>query len=243
MSYDDFNSMGNEAVNPSPFASFENAEKRNTVLGKTFSWMFWGLGISSAAALLFSQAIFNNLELINALIPLVIIELIFVIIFSTKVSSMSAKSAKICFILYACINGLTLSTVFLRYSLGSVYITFLITASMFAIAALYGKFTQKDLTNLGSYCIMGLWGIIIAGIVNIFLRNSMLDFISSLIGIVLFIGLTAYDVNKIKEYSEQVGLDSDEQVDKVSIMGALTLYLDFINLFLRLIQFFGKSRD
>ena len=225
------------------FSGFENEANKNAVLTKAFSWMFWGLGISAVAALLFSQLVVQNEKLIVALIPLAIVEFIMVLVLSLKVSTMSVTTAKVCFIAYAIINGLTLSTIFLYYSIGSIYTTFFITASIFAVAAIYGKVTKKDLSGMGTYLIMGLWGIIIAGIVNIFIRNSMLEFITSLVAIALFIGLTAYDVNKIKNYSSEFGIDSDEQKEKVAIMGALTLYLDIINLFIRLLQFFGKRKD
>ena len=156
---------------------------------------------------------------------------------------MNATVAKLCFIAYSVVNGITLSSIFIYYEVGSIYIAFFIAASMFAAAAIYGKVTKKDLGGIGTYLVMGLWGLVISGIVNIFLRNSFLDLIASIVGIFIFIGLTAYDVNKIRNYAQEYGLESKEQAQKVIIHGALSLYLDFINIFIKLLRFFGRRKN
>ena len=235
-------------TNPSFSQSFAIADQ-NTVLKRVFKWMALGLAISGISAFAgFYATIYMTLkgqvDLVNLIMWILLIgELILVISFTRRLPTMSAKVAKTCFIIYSIIDGLTLSVFLLAYTTSSVFTTFLITASMFGVAALYGKITNKNLNSIGSYLIMGLWGILIATIVNIFIQNSMLDFIVSVVGIALFIGLTAYDTQKIKDYSERVGLSSNEEVDKVVIYGALQLYLDFINLFIKLLRFFGKRRD
>lgn len=236
-----FSSGGYEAVNPSPFVG-ANVADENTVLMKVFKWMAIGLGISAISALGGSILVPPQI-IVMATIPLAIIELILVLVFTLRINKMSAGAAKACFIAYSVINGLTLSYIFLIYVTGSIYLTFFIAAAMFGAAALYGKVTKKDLTGMGSFLFMGLIGLIIAGIVNIFIQNSMLDFMISLVGIVIFIGLTAFDVQKIRKYSQEVGLESNEQVNKVVIYGALQLYLDFINIFLKLLRFFGRRKN
>ena len=155
---------------------------------------------------------------------------------------MSKTGAIISFLLYSFINGLTMSTIFIVYTLSSISSVFFITAGMFGVMALYGYTTKKDLSKLGSILLMGLFGIIIAGIVNIFWLNDTFSFIVSVIGIIVFVGLTAYDVQKIKVMAGSLEGDNDFTT-KIAIIGALTLYLDFINLFLKLLSIFGKSRD
>ena len=236
-----FPSGGYEAVSTNPFVGVNVADE-NTVLMKVFKWMAIGLAISAVCAL--GGAILVPPQIIvTATIPLAIIELILVFVFTFNINKMSAGAAKACFIAYSAINGLTLSYIFLIYVTGSIYTTFFIAAAMFGAAALYGKVTQKDLSGMGSFLFMGLIGLIIAGIVNIFIQNSMLDFVVSLVGIIIFVALTAYDVQKIRNFSQEVGLQSNEQVSRVVIYGALSLYLDFINIFLKLLKFFGKRKN
>jgi FtsH-binding integral membrane protein len=142
------------------------------------------------------------------------------------------------------VNGLTLSTIFLRYTGSSIAGTFFITAGMFGAMAVYGVVTKRDLSGLGSFLFMGLIGIIIASLVNMFMQSSALSWVISMAGVLVFTGLTAYDVQRIKTMGEQgIMAQGDEMIKKGSIMGALALYLDFINLFLSLLSFFGGSRD
>jgi len=236
---DNFGDTG--TINANPFVGTNAVTDENGVLTNVFKWMGIGLGISAIAAL-GSYQFLPNIMLV-AYIPLIIIELILVLVLSFGMQKMSTGACKACFIAYSIVNGLTLSSIFFVYEIGSIFVTFFIAAGMFAVAALYGKFTKKNLASMGTYLIMGLFGIIVASIVNIFIQNSMLDFMISLIGIAIFIGLTAYDVNKIREYSYQYGLDTKEQANKVVIYGALSLYLDFINIFLKLLRFLGKRKN
>ena len=213
----------------------------NSILSKVFGWMTAGLGISAIAAL--GSFYFLGDIIMVAYLPLIIIELIMVLVFSAKLNSLSPTAAKVCFIAYSIVNGLTLSSIFFAYKIGSIYTTFFIAASMFGVAAIYGKVTKKNLSGIGTYLIMGLWGLIIAGIVNIFIQNSMLDFIVSAAGVLIFVGLTAYDVNKIKTLAiSNSGIEDSGEMNKLVIWGALSLYLDFINLFLKLLRFFGKRK-
>ncbi len=218
------------------------AREENSILSKVFWWMTAGLGLSAIAALGGYQFAWQYIE--KLMIPLIILELVLVLGFSFLINKMSATTAKICFVAYSIVNGLTLTSIFFYYDIFSIYITFFITASMFAVAAIYGKLTKKNLARAGTYFIMGLWGIIIAGVVNIFLQNSLLDLVISVIGVVIFVGLTAYDVNKIKQLAiANEGLEDKNSMNKLVIWGALSLYLDFINLFLKLLRFFGRRKN
>ena len=214
----------------------------STVLQKVFSMMTLGLAVTGITSLIVS----NNLTILAFVIETwtiwLIAELLLVIILSLNIRKMGTGTCTLTFFLYAIVNGLTLSTIFLAYTYSSIASTFFITAGMFGAAALYGKVTQKDLTKFGSFLMMGLFGIIIASIVNIFIQNNMLNFITSIVGIIIFIGLTAYDIQKIKAFSIEIGAGDSEKFTQVVVMGALNLYLDFINIFLKLLSLFGKRR-
>ena len=153
---------------------------------------------------------------------------------------MSTTTANVMFLLYAILNGATLSSIFFAYQLGSIAFTFFITAGVFLAMSIYGFVTKKDLNTFGSYCVMGLFGIIIASVVNLFVHSSTLEWIVSFIGVGIFMGLTAWDTQKIKESAYAV---EPSGVGKLAVIGALSLYLDFINMFLYLLRFFGNSRD
>ncbi len=166
----------------------------------------------------------------------------FVFLFSMGLHKMQASTAKVMLWVFAGVMGLSLSSVFLIYTGSSIARVFFITASVFGGMSLYGYTTKKDLSSWGSFLIMGLFGVILASLVNIFLQSSSLQFAVSLIGVLIFTGLTAYDTQRIKSvYYEAVG--DVETVSKMAVMGALTLYMDFINLFLQLLQFFGDRRQ
>jgi uncharacterized protein len=154
---------------------------------------------------------------------------------------MNAITAMILFVLYSVLTGLTLSVIFLVYELGSIVSIFGIASLIFAAMSIYGYTTKKDLTGIGTIAIFGLIGIIIAGIVNIFLQNSVFQTIISIIGVIVFIALTAYDTQKIKSMNI-IGNERTEEDTKEAIIGALTLYLDFINLFLKLLSLFGSRK-
>ena len=145
------------------------------------------------------------------------------------------------FILYAATLGVTLSSIFLVYTYTSIFATFLVTSVMFGAMAIYGYFTKADLSSMGSYLLMALVGLIIGGLVNMFLKNQTFQYMISAVGVLIFTLLTAYDVEKIKRMSQEM-LGDRETMAKISILGALMLYLDFVNLFLYLLQFMGRRR-
>lgn len=171
---------------------------------------------------------------------LIIAEFGLVIGLSAALHKMSTTTANVMFLLYAVLNGVTLSSIFFVYQLGSIAFTFFITAGVFLAMSIYGYVTKKDLNTFGSYCVMGLFGIIIATVVNLFVHSSTLEWIVSFIGVGIFMGLTAWDTQKIKESAYAV---EPSGVGKLAVIGALSLYLDFINMFLYLLRFFGNSRD
>ena len=214
-------------------------------LAKVFNWMAIGLGITGVVAwFTASSGLAIRLVASPAFFILIIAELGLVFFLSARISKIQAATATSLFLGYAFLNGLTLSMVFLAYTSTSIASTFFITAGMFGAMAIYGLVTKRDLSGWGSFLFMGLVGIIIASIVNIFLKSSSLYWVISLLGVFIFVGLTAYDVQKIKKIGEDGILDQGEvMVRKGAIMGALTLYLDFINLFLMLLRFFGGSRN
>jgi FtsH-binding integral membrane protein len=214
-------------------------------LAKVFNWMAIGLGLTGIVAwFTASSGLAMQLVASPLFMILIIAELGMVFFLSARISKIQATTATGLFLGYALLNGLTLSMIFLAYTSSSIASTFFITAGMFGAMAIYGLVTKRDLSGLGSFLFMGLVGIIIASIVNIFLKSSSLYWVISLLGVFIFVGLTAYDVQKIKKIGEDGIMEQgEEMVKKGSIMGALTLYLDFINLFLMLLRFFGGSRN
>jgi FtsH-binding integral membrane protein len=214
-------------------------------LAKVFNWMAIGLGLTGVVAwFTASSGLAIRLVASPAFFILIIAELGLVFFLSARISKIQAATATSLFLGYAFLNGLTLSMIFLAYTSTSIASTFFITAGMFGAMAIYGLVTKRDLSGLGSFLFMGLVGIIIASIVNIFLNSSSLYWVISLLGVFIFVGLTAYDVQKIKKIGEDGIMDQGEvMIRKGAIMGALALYLDFINLFLMLLRFFGGSRN
>jgi len=214
--------------------------KQNTLIRKVYAWMGAGLAITAFIALvtLSSPAILNAV-LGNRLIfyGLIIGELALVFTLSGAINRLSAGTATLIFIVYAALNGISLSVVFLAYTANSITSTFVVTAGMFGAMSLYGSMTKRDLTSWGSFLFMGLIGIVIASVVNLFVGSSAVSWIVSGIGVIVFTGLTAYDTRKIKEMAAQ-GIEGR----KPAIIGALTLYLDIINLFLMLLRFTGNRR-
>lgn len=211
----------------------------NKLLSKTFLWMFLGLLVTFATG----YAVSSNPVMIENVFGgmfyiFIILELVLVLVLSARVMKMSPVGAKMCFLLYSFVSGLTFSSIFIVYNLTSITSVFLISALVFGIMALIGYTTKVDLTKVGFYLMMALIGAIIVMIVNIFLNNPMVDTFISIVCLIVFIGITAYDVQKIKVL-ESSGLPEDN----LAIYGALDLYLDFINIFLHLLQFFGKSDD
>ena len=185
----------------------------------------------------FGQAIYlSPLKWVVMLAPLAM-----VFFLSFRIHKMSVGAAQTTFWVYAGLMGLSLSSIFLIYTGQSITQTFFVTAASFGALSLFGYTTKRDLSAMGSFLIMGLFGLIIASLVNIFLQSSALEFAISAIGVLVFAGLTAWDTQKIKESYYEA--DGAEMVGRKAIMGALTLYLDFINLFLFLLRFMGNNRD
>lgn len=172
---------------------------------------------------------------------LVILELVLVGVLVGAIRKMSAMMATIVFVLYSLLNGLTLSMVFLAFTAESIANVFFIAAGTFAVMSVYGFITKRDLTKLGNILIMALIGLIIASVVNMFLQSTMLYWISSYVGVLIFVGLIAYDTQKLKKLNV-IGNEGTEEDKKEAIIGALMLYLDFINLFLFLLQIFGRRK-
>ncbi len=203
-----------------------------------------GLAITGAVAFFFSQWASSSQDIFNLvyLSPLkwlvMLSPLAFVLVLSFGINKMSFATAQLTFWAFATVMGISLSSIFFIYTDASIAKVFFITAAMFGTMSLYGYTTKRDLTAMGSFLMMGLIGIIIAMVVNMFLQSSALEFGISVLGVLIFVGLTAYDTQKIKELYEE--LDGSEVMGKKAIMGALTLYLDFINLFMMLLRLFGN---
>ena len=219
----------------------------NNFVRSVYNWMCIGLALTGFIAFYVStnesirQLVFGN-RIIFFLI--IIAELALVFSIAGLVNKMSAGTATGLFVLYSALNGVTLSFIFLAYTRSSIYSTFFICAATFLCCSIYGWTTKRDLTSWGGFLIMGLIGIIIASLVNVFIRSSAMSMVVSYIGVFVFVGLTAYDTQKLKNMAltQPAGLDG-AVVRKGAILGALSLYLDFINLFLMLLRIFGQGRD
>lgn len=216
-------------------------ERQNTLVRQVYAWMGVGLAVTAIMALFtvsspeIFRAIVGNRMVFYGLI---IGELVLVFTLSAAINRLSAGVATMLFLGYSMLNGLTLSVIFLVYTADSIASTFAVTAAMFGAMSAYGYMTKKDLTSWGSFLFMGLIGIVIASLVNIFLKSDGVSWVVSAIGVLVFTGLTAYDTWKIKALAA-----AGEQGRKPAILGALTLYLDFINLFLMMLRFMGGRRD
>ena len=214
----------------------------NKLMSKTFLWMFVGLLVTFVTGYAVSH---NETMIINIFkgptyIILAIIELILVIAISAKVQSMSKNVARIIFILYSFVTGLTFSAIFIVYNLTSILYVFLLTAVIFLVFGLIGYFTKLDLTKWGTYLFMALFAVIICYLINMFVDNGTFDMTITIISILVFMGFTAYDVQKIKRLGEE---NDYQDEDNLCIVGALNLYLDYINIFLDLLKLLGNSRD
>jgi uncharacterized protein len=211
-------------------------------ISKVYAFMAGALAITAIIAFYTSQSqtlmatIHGNRALFFGLL---IAEFGLVIFLSARINKMSYSTAAFMFVLYSALNGLTLSFVFAYFTTGSLTSTFVATAGTFGAMSLLGYYTKKDLTKFGGIMRMALVGLIIATVVNMFWANSQLYWITTYIGVLIFVGLTAYDTQKIKRIGAQLDI-ATEQGKKVAILGALTLYLDFINLFLLLLRFMGN---
>ena len=212
------------------------------LMRKVYVWMTLALVITGftayavAATPNLQQLVFANTWVLWGLI---IAEVGLVIAINAAINKLSLAMATLLFILYSVINGATLSVIFVAYSIGTISKVFFITAGTFAVMAFIGYVTKTDLSKMGKILFLALIGIIIATVVNIFVKSSGLDMILSYVGVLVFVGLTAYDTQKIKQMLWQAG-DVSENSQKVALLGALSLYLDFINLFLYLLRIFGR---
>ncbi|MBQ5972234.1 MAG: Bax inhibitor-1/YccA family protein [Prevotella sp.] len=215
------------------------------LMRKVYVWMALALAITGVTAYGVANspnimvAIFSNRLLFWGLI---IAELALVFIVSGMINRLSLTTATLLFTLYSVLNGVVLSSIFVVYSGTSIAKVFFITAGTFLAMAVYGYTTKRDLSSVGKLMFMGLIGLIIASIVNLFIKSSGLDLILSYIGVIVFVGLTAWDTQKIKQMLATQE-DIDEGAQKIALVGALSLYLDFVNLFLYLLRIFGGSRD
>lgn len=219
----------------------------NDFIRSVYNWMGIGLALTAVVAMMVAN---NNtlLQLIfgNQLIffGLIIAELALVFSISARVNRMQASTATSLFVVYAALNGVTLSVIFLAYTKTVIANTFFVCAAMFIISSVYAMTTKRDLSSWGSFLFMGLIGIIIASVVNLFVHSSAMNLVISYIGVIVFVGLTAYDTQKLKSMAaSDVVVSGGETARKGAIIGALSLYLDFINLFLMLLRIFGSGRD
>lgn len=225
------------------YKSTASSSVLSTVMRKVYMRMFLALVVTAFTALYVasSPALLTTILGSRAIFfGLIIAELAVVFILSGRIHKLSTTTAALLFYLYAILNGVVFSSIFVVYELGSIAYTFFITAGVFGAMSVYGLVTKNDMTRFGSYCVMALFGLIIATVVNIFVASSTLDWIISFVGVALFIGLTAWDTQKIKNAAYEV---EPSQMGKLATIGALSLYLDFINLFLYLLRFFGRGND
>ncbi|WP_085246859.1 Bax inhibitor-1/YccA family protein [Gilliamella mensalis] len=230
--------------NYSPSGSIieQTGSRTQTYMSHVYGWMTVGLLLTALVAWYAS----NNLELLNVLYQgmwvLLIAELGLVFVISGLINRLSGSVATTLFMLYSVLNGCTFSIYFIVYTSSSIASVFFITAGMFAALAFYGYTTKRDLSGFGRFLFMGLIGIVIASIVNIFMHSEPLMWAITYIGVFVFAGLTAYDTQKLKELGNQLSQDDPNMFRRFVILGALTLYLDFINLFIMLLRIFADRR-
>ena len=228
--------------------SYVESVKRTSIVqsffAQVYGWMFFGL-LSTGIVAYYTA---HSPALLNLIFgsqitfyAFLFAPIVLVMIISSKINSLSASMASFLFFVYSAVTGVTLSAIFLMYTQESIATTFGITAGTFGATALFGSVTKKDLSKMGSILFMLLIGLIIASVVNMFLKNDTMMWILTYVGIVIFVGLTAYDMQKLKKIAHSID-DDESSIAKFAVLGALTLYLDFINLFLRLLQIFGKKR-
>ena len=215
------------------------------LLRSVYLWMTLGLLITAVVAFAIADFAPHLLQNVLLVWGLLIAELILVIVLAAAIWRLSFGAAALIFVLYAGLTGISLSGIVLYYGLGTLTQAFLSAAALFAVMSIVGLTTKADLSKLGTYLIIGVFGIIIAMFINIFFRSSAFDFIISIIGVILFTGLTAYDTQKIARLAADPRIEGggSQLSGKLSILGALTLYLDFLNLFLFLLRIFGRSQN
>lgn len=228
--------MIGEENNQEPIAQ----EVKNDFIPKTFFWMFLGLlGTAIVAWYTYSSGLFINILANDAFGILLIAEIVVVLLFSFLFRKLSPTAVGILYFIYAAINGVTMSTIFVVFELNSIILLFVASSILFGGLALYGYKTSKDLSNWRTLLFGTLLIGLIVSLINLFIKNSMLDIILDWVILLVFFGITVYDMNKIK----QLSLDDNLDKGKLHIYGAMELYLDFINIFLRILSIFGKRRN
>lgn len=226
--------------------TMSRAQGLSAFMRGVYGWMSAGLALTAVVATFTasSQAmmnlIFGNMMV---LIILVVAQFGLVIGLSAAINRLSAGAATGMFMLYSALNGLTLSSIFVAYAGVTIASAFAVSAGMFLAMSVYGLITKRDLTSWGSFLFMGLIGMILASVVNIFVKSSMLGMILNYVGVLVFVGLTAYDTQRLKDMGEYAPMNDATALRRGSILGALTLYLDFINLFLMMLRIFGGNRN
>jgi uncharacterized protein len=231
-------------MDPITIGRERTAVRVNDFVRSVYNWMFIGLALTGFVAYyVANDATLRNIVQHSFLI-IILAELGLVIAISGFINKLSASTATGLFVLYSALNGAMLSSIFLIYKIETIGMTFFTCSATFLACSIYGWSTKKDLTSMGGFFVMGLFGIVIASLVNIFMKSSALGMIISYIGVFVFIGLTAYDTQKLKNMAmtQPDGLDG-AVIRKGAILGALSLYLDFINLFIMLLNIFGGRRD
>ena len=222
----------------------DSAENRS-FFASVYLWMTIGLSLTGAVAAYIAlnpaigMVILGNHLLFYLLVG---VELLLVIALVSVIQSLSPSMAAGVFLFYAVLNGLTMSVIFLVYTKASIASAFLVTAGTFGVMSLYGYVTKTDLTSLGNLCLMALLGLILASLVNLYFKNSAVLWVTTYLGVLVFVGLTAYDTQKIKQMDLLVAPGSEEE-GREAVLGALTLYLDFVNLFLDILRIMGSRKD
>ena len=216
-----------------------------SIIKNVYLWMTAGLALTGVVAFWLS----GNVSLMRGLVSnsvlffgLIIGEFALVMYLSARIMKMSAGAATLAFALYAFLNGITLSVIFLAYTGVTISLAFFTTAGTFGAMSLYAMTTKKDLSGMGHYLTMGVMGIIVVSVINFFVKSPAIYYLISYAGVAVFLGLTAYDTQKILSWSNRAGSVSEDEYIKISIMGALKLYLDFINIFLFMLRIFGRRR-
>jgi uncharacterized protein len=219
------------------------ALRQRSIISQVYAWMTAGLLVTAAIAMFVasSEALSQLILGTPLYVVLILVELGMVWFLSARINRLAVSTATALFLIYSALNGLTLSVIFLLYTQGSIATTFFVTAGTFGAMSLYGYTTKRDLTTIGNLCFMALIGFLLASLVNIWLNSSGLFWILTYLGILIFVGLTAWDTQAIKRMSQSASNETDAQ--RVAIYGALHLYLNFINLFLMLLRIFGRSDD
>jgi uncharacterized protein len=226
------------------FATAELRDERvSAFLSRVYAWMFAGLLITAGTALVVasSQALINAL-LVNRLVffGLIIGQFVLVFYLSARVQKLQPATAAGLFMLYSALTGVTSSLILLVYTGASIVSTFIVTAGMFGATAIFGTVTKRSLAGLGQFMFMGLIGLILASVVGLFWQNNALQFVISVVGVLVFTGLTAWDAQRLKQLAVAL---PDGRIGSYAVVGALSLYLDFINLFFFLLRFTGNRRD